>query len=76
MHDKIHISHESVNNLIWVHCLQEVFVGHASFLAAVHKAVYNRGNIHVAEVLKMLNIPSSEAIVTFLHQLNQNRIKR
>jgi hypothetical protein len=39
MHGRTQNANESVNNLIWVHCPKEVFVGHTRLLAAVHQAV-------------------------------------
>lgn len=78
LHGKTQNANESVNNLIWVHCPKGRFVGKRRLQAAVYQAVckFNRGNLQLAEVLESLNIPATEASLTFLQKADERRMKK
>ena len=78
LHGKTQNVNEALNNLIWVHCPKTQFVGKLRIEAAVHQAVckFNRGNFHLAEVMENMNIPATEATLSFLERDNNKRIKK
>ena len=63
-------TNESLNNLIWIHCPKETFVGKDRLTAAVAEAVakFNRGNSHIAEVLELMNIPANASALSALER--------
>lgn len=58
-HGKTQNANESLHHLIWVHCPKEHFVGKRRLMSAVAEAAskFNRGNMHVAQVMRHLNLP-------------------
>ena len=75
-HGKTQNTNESLNNLIWVHCPKETFVGKDRLTAAVAEAVakFNRGNSHIAQVLELMNIPANASTLSALEAMDsQNK---
>ena len=77
-HGKTQNTNESLNNLIWVHCPKETFVGKDRPTAAVAEVVakLNRGNSHIARVLDFMNIPASANTLSALEAMDTVRIKK
>ena len=77
-HGKTQNTNESLNNLIWVHCPKETFVGKDRLTAAVAEAVakFNRGNSHIAQVLELMNIPANASTLSALEAMDTVRIKK
>eukprot|EP00745_Piridium_sociabile_P031378 TRINITY_DN51922_c0_g1_i3.p1 TRINITY_DN51922_c0_g1~~TRINITY_DN51922_c0_g1_i3.p1 ORF type:complete len:130 (-),score=26.80 TRINITY_DN51922_c0_g1_i3:180-569(-) len=71
-------ANESLNNLIWVYCTKNVFVGRPRLLSAVQTAVcqFNAGSESFAAKLKQLGLQITEKQAFHLQQQDRRRVRK
>lgn len=71
-------ANESFNNLIWVFCPKNVFVGRPKVLCAVRCAVcqFNSGSGSYADKLKILGLPVSDSQASHMDQKDRERVRK
>ena len=71
-------ANESFNNLIWVFCPKNVFVGRPKVLCAVRSAVcqFNSGSGSYGNKLKLLGLPVSDTQPSHMDQKDRERVRK